>query len=144
MSNKNSIFACFDAMFTQKVTWSPWLPFMISFFHWAWHRSWIVKSSQKWRWKYVQPLCVHAIQNTRATIVHKASSRQWNINLALNELWIDMLLLKFTCKVWCQSEKAFSLWSEWHYTTWGLVYEYIITRATRWWLCIHPPISLVV
>ena len=29
-----------------KVTWSPWLPFMISFFIWPWRRSRILKTSQ--------------------------------------------------------------------------------------------------
>ena len=29
-----------------KVTWSPWLPFMISFFLWPWRRSSILKTSQ--------------------------------------------------------------------------------------------------
>ena len=43
MCDKNSIFACFDAMITQK---SPWLPFMISFFIWPWRRSRILKTSQ--------------------------------------------------------------------------------------------------
>ena len=52
------------------VTWSPWLPFMISFqLNVLWFRSRILKMSQQWRWQHVQSLRVLAIQNTRATIV---------------------------------------------------------------------------
>ena len=76
---------------------------------------------------------------------YKASDRQSLVNV---KLWINFKLICWCVnlhqKVWYKSEKAFGLWSEWHYTTRGLVYGYIITRATRSWLCIHPPISLVV
>ena len=73
-----------------------------------------VKPTQQWRWQHVQPLCVHTIQNTRATIIAKASSRQWHMNVTLNELLIDMFLLKFARKI---------------------VISKLITRE---WLYIHP------
>ena len=52
-----------------RVTWSPWLLFMISFSfdHDVAHAFW--RQRKQWRWQHVQPLRVHAIQNTRATIV---------------------------------------------------------------------------
>ena len=50
-----------------KVTWSPWLPFMISFFVWPWRRSRILKTSQTI--KMTASATVHAIQNTRTTFV---------------------------------------------------------------------------
>ena len=42
-----------------KVTWSLWLPFMISFFIWPWpddvaHAFW--RHRKQWRWQHVQPL----------------------------------------------------------------------------------------
>ena len=40
-----------------KVTWSPWLPLMISFFIWPWRRSLILRHCKQWRWQHVQPLC---------------------------------------------------------------------------------------
>ena len=69
MCDRNSIFACFDAMLTQM---SHDHPGYRSWFHfnWThWFRSRILKMLQQWRWQHVQPLRVLAIQNTRATIV---------------------------------------------------------------------------
>ena len=70
-----------------KVTWSPWLPFMISFFIWPWRRSRILKTSQTMKMAACATTArVHAIQNTRATIVvYKASSRQSNQCDVLNK-----------------------------------------------------------
>ena len=73
--------------FSHKITWSHWLPFMVLFFIWALYRSRVSKTSQQWRWQHEHPLRVHAIQNTRATIVRM--------------LWINyklMLMLEFTSK----------------------------------------------
>ena len=52
-----------------KVTWSPRLLFMISFFNCAWYHSRTLTTSYQWRWQHVQLLHLHAIQNTRATII---------------------------------------------------------------------------
>ena len=89
-----------------KVTWSPWLPFMISFFNRAWHRAWTVKPSQQSRWQHVQPLRFHVIQNIRATTVTQ-SQQQVNCKLICG-------CLNLHIKVWNKIEKAFCLWSGWH------------------------------
>ena len=75
-------------------------------------------------------------------------SNHCRIKLAAgSENWYGVMIcycLNCHVKVRHKSKKAFGLWAEWHYTTRGLAYGYIITRASRSWLCIHPPISLVV
>ena len=73
-----------------EITWSPWLPFMISFFICAWCRTCILKTSW-WRWQHVQPLRVHMIQNTGASIVvqrhQQAAKLMWSYKWILN--WYD-------------------------------------------------------
>ena len=96
MCDKNSIFACFDAMITQKSHDNPgyrsWFHF--SFDHDVAHAFW--RHLKQWRWQHVQPLRVNAIQNTKATIVvqsqQQAVKLMWRYKLILN----DMLTLKFT------------------------------------------------
>ena len=71
-----------------KVPWSPWLPFMISFFIWAWCRSRILKTSQQWTMKMAAraTAAVHVIQNTRANIV--VQSQQQAVKLIWRYKWI--------------------------------------------------------
>ena len=86
MCDKNSIFACFDAMITQKSHDHPgyrsWFNF--SFDHDVAHAFW--RRGKQWRWQHVQPLHVHAIQNTRATIV--VESQQQPVKLIWRYKWI--------------------------------------------------------
>ena len=88
MCDKNSIFACFDAMITQK---SHDHPGYRSWFHFSFdrdvaHAFW--KHGKQWRWQHVQPLRVYAIQNTRATIVVQSQQHAvkltWRYKLILN------------------------------------------------------------
>ena len=69
-----------------KVTWSPWLPlwFHFSFDHDVAHAFW--RHGKQWRWQHVQPLRVHAIQNTRATIV--VQSQQQAVKSIWRYKWI--------------------------------------------------------
>ena len=70
-----------------KVTWSAWLPFMISFFIWPWRRSRILKTWQTMKMAArATALRVHAIQNTRATIV--VQSQQQPVKLIWRYKWI--------------------------------------------------------
>ena len=69
MCDKNSIFACFNAMITQKSHDHIGYRSLFHFLIWAWCRLRILKTTQQWRWQHVQPLRVHAIENTRETIV---------------------------------------------------------------------------
>ena len=86
MCDKNSIFACFDAMITQKSHDHPgyrsWFHF--SFDHDVAHAFW--RRGKQWRWQHVQPLRVHAIQNTRSTIV--VESQQKPVKLIWRYKWI--------------------------------------------------------
>ena len=86
MCDKNSIFACFDAMITQKSHDHPgyrsW--FHLTFDHDVAHAFW--RHRKQWRWQHVQPLRVHAIQNTRATIV--VQSQQLAVKLMWRYKWI--------------------------------------------------------
>ena len=85
-ATKTSIFACFDAMITQKSHDHPgyrsWFHFSSD--HDVAHAFW--RHRKQWRWQHMQPLRVHAIQNTRATIV--VQSQQQAIKLMWRYKWI--------------------------------------------------------
>ena len=110
-----------------KVTWSPWLAFMISFFIWPWRCSHIWRHCKQWRWQHVQPLraCTRfKTPEQPSSYTKPAAGSQINATFQINFKLICWCL-NLHQKVWYKSEKAFGLWFEWHYTTRGLVYGYI-------------------
>ena len=99
--------------------------FIFSFDHDVAHAFW--GHRKQWRWQHVQPLraCTRfKTPEQPSSYTKPAAGSQINVTF-----WINFKLicwrLNFHQKVWYKSEKAFGLWSEWHYTTRGSVYGYI-------------------
>ena len=126
MCDKNSIFACFDARISQKSHDHPgyrsWFHF--SFDHDVAHAFW--RHRKQWRWQHllVQPLraCTRFKTPEQPSSYTKpaAGSQIIDVTFQINFKLICWRL-NLHQKVWYKSEKAFGLWSEWHYTTRGLV-----------------------
>ena len=132
MCDKNSIFACFDVMFTYK---SHDLPGYRSWFHFS-----IAHGIARELRSFVNM----AARPTAARAKHQSNHRRTKPVAGNEELMWSLMIYycaNLRVMVWYKREKVFGMWSEWYYTTRGWVYEYIITRATRSWLCIRPPIS---